>query len=179
MVQIAASGRRTVRTVGGVPFARLQFVSAGGRRRKGAGANPVAERGVKVAVPSRRGGLRYLAGILLVLVALSGDGCSFVVARRPPPYYAVPPTFECTKSVAPAVVDTTLATMYAALTVGDELARTSGRGAWFVGAPWFSVLLGVHAAIYGASAAWGFYVVGECREALRHSVELDPGWFLR
>lgn len=178
MVQIAASGRRTVRTVGGVSFAHLQFVNAGGRRRTGAGANPAADRGVNVAVP-RRGGLRYLAGILLVLVALPGDGCSFMVARRPPPYYAVTPTFECTKSVAPAVVDTTLATMYAALTVGDELAHTSGRGAWFVGARWFSVLLGIHAAIYGASAAWGFYVVGECREALRHSVELDPGWFLR
>jgi len=101
-----------------------------------------------------------------VLVTLSVGGCSFVLARRPPPYYAVMPNLECTESVAPAVVDTTLATMYAGLTVGNEVARLRGDGAWFVGSLGLSILLGMQAAIYGASAAWGFDAAHECRAAL-------------
>jgi hypothetical protein len=101
-------------------------------------------------------------------------GCSFALARRPPQDYGAMASFECTKSVGPAVVDTTLATMYGALTAGNEVARLHGDGAWFVGSSGFSILLGTTAAVYGASAAWGFIAAHECREALKHSVELTP-----
>jgi len=136
----------------------------------------VASRGADVAVPARPGRARSLTWVVLVLATLPAGGCSFILARRPPPHYAVTPTFECTKSVAPAVVDATLATMYAALTAGNELARARrDDGAWFVGSPGFSILLGLQAVVYGSSAYWGFIAAGECREALQHSVELDPG----
>jgi len=97
-----------------------------------------------------------------------------MVSRRPPPFYAVTPSFECTKSYAPAVIDTVLATIYAGATAGNEVAGATGRGAWFIGSRGFSVTLGLQAAVFGASAAWGYNAAHECREALSDSVELTP-----
>jgi hypothetical protein len=138
------------------------------RHPAGAGREIRADsgQGSRVAVASRRTGSVSLARGLLVLATLWVGGCSFALARRPPPYSGAVPSLECTKSVAPAVVDTTLATMYAGLTVGNEVARLRGDGAWFVGSLGLSILLGMQAAITGASAAWGFDVAHECRAAL-------------
>jgi hypothetical protein len=118
-------------------------------------------------VASRWVGSVSAARGMLVIATLWVGGCSFALARRPPPYSGAVPSLECTKTVAPAVVDTTLATMYAGLTAGNEVARLRGDGAWFLGSLGFSILLGMQAAIYGASAAWGFDVAHECRAASR------------
>jgi hypothetical protein len=132
------------------------------------------DRGVSVAVPSRRRSPLRTAAV--IVTTLSTSGCSFILSRRPPPYYAVTPSFECTRTYAPAIADTVLAATYAALTAGNIWAGASGRGAWFVGSKGFSVVLGANAAAYGGSAVWGYGTANECREALRHSVGLPPGW---
>jgi hypothetical protein len=130
------------------------------------------DRGVFVAVPLwRRSPLRAAA---VILATLSTTGCSFILSSRPPPYYAVTPSFECTRTYAPAVVDTVLAATYATLTAGNVWAGASARGAWFVGSEGFSILLGVSAAAYAGSAVWGYSTANECRDALRRSVGVPP-----
>jgi hypothetical protein len=160
----------------GSPLAPVQGVPIRCRETERADDGRVGDHGVSVTLRSLLGGLPHVPRVLTVLIAIFGGGCSFILDRRPPPYYLVTSTFECTKSVAPAVVDTTLATLYAGLTVGNELAGASGHRAWFLGSHGLSILLGLHTLVYASSAAWGFDVASECREALRHSVELGPAW---
>jgi hypothetical protein len=141
--------------------------------RTSKGAPDVSRRDAGVTIASRLSEPVNAGVAALVLATLSLAGCSVALARRPPPYYRVTPSFECTKSLAPAVIDTTLASIYAVSTAGNEAIRLSGRGAWFVGSPGLSILTGLAAAVFGASAAWGFNVAHECREALNQSVELS------
>jgi hypothetical protein len=109
--------------------------------------------------------------VALACSLLTAGGCSFFVAQRPPPYYLVTPSFECTASNAPAVIDTVFASTYGLAAVGNGLAGASGRGAWFVGSPGLSIMLGLGAALFATSAARGYTVARECREAVRRSAE--------
>jgi hypothetical protein len=94
------------------------------------------------------------------LLALSLSSCSFLLVDGPPARHRELPDFSCTEGIFWPVVDGVIS---AGSLAGALSAQAAGEGAGRSGG-----LAGglVTAALFGASAIWGFLDVGECREAI-------------
>ncbi|HUM09721.1 MAG TPA: hypothetical protein VLT82_02120 [Myxococcaceae bacterium] len=118
---------------------------------------------------------------VIIALATTSPGCSFIFTRGPEPgRYAQPsgaPSLECTSSVAAPAVDTALATLSLAL-VGAGIFAASA----FSGFQDASSTAGVYAIIGGAatgtlftaSAVAGYQRTAACRTALE-SARPSPG----
>ncbi len=96
------------------------------------------------------------------LTALALGGCSFKILRPPParadwPDPVTPSSSQakCTRSPAPPLLDTGVALTFGSL---SYIERNSGTSRWF------TPMTGLAAVPFLASAIYGFWNVGRCRQ---------------
>jgi hypothetical protein len=116
-----------------------------------------------------------IAVVVVVMVATSLGGCSFIFSEGPPDDHRERTTFQCGESHAPPVLDSVGAALFALSAVGAQSGKEKAvsDAAAMDKDPVqtrhdINVAIGVlatFAAIDVASAIYGYHAVGECREA--------------
>jgi hypothetical protein len=99
--------------------------------------------------------LRLLAGAIGVLTL---SGCSFAFVHGPPANHRRMSFFDCTSGNVLPVVDALVTAASVAATAGAASGDASTRKADMIG-------YAVDAALFGASAIYGFSKTSDCREA--------------
>jgi hypothetical protein len=121
---------------------------------------------------------RIMALVLLVPLALSGAGCSFILVSSPEPAATPADPVDCATLPAPAALDLIAAGLAAAGTaaylflessVGPEVDRQAKDEARVTAAVGFAV-----SGLFAASAGWGLHQGGMCREARAKPSGCDP-----
>jgi hypothetical protein len=112
-----------------------------------------------------------------VLLSVSGSGCSFVFVDGPPTMHKQLPYFECTSSNALPTVDLVLGAVIG-IGAGAELAASSGSTYSSGNNTGAAVAIG-EAALFAASAIYGYQKTSSCREAkadLMLRLPRNPGY---
>jgi hypothetical protein len=105
------------------------------------------------------------ARVVVCLLALGANGCSFVFAGGPPANHRELKYFDCPTSHAPPIIDTVVAVTGGAVTflawgLGTALASDSGGSANTI------LLAGIPLVLLpAASAIYGYSKGGDCRDA--------------
>ncbi|HVZ70993.1 MAG TPA: hypothetical protein VHJ20_01350 [Polyangia bacterium] len=104
-------------------------------------------------------------------LALATGGCSFKLVRPSPPRseWPEPVTIhssqaKCTSTVAPPVIDGTIAIGLGTLSYVERNARSQ----------WFTPIAGLAAIPYALSAIYGAYMVERCRAYDDHFADVQP-----
>ena len=123
-----------------------------------------ARRPVIPELPRWRSRGMGIASSLVASLLLSQGCASFVATKGPPKAHATLPDFECSTSYALPIIDTAVGAALGGLAV-TGLVHASRNGGIEQDAKLPLATLGIWTTVAAASAVYGYWKVGACRDA--------------